>query len=194
MPCRLGASAGNPLPCLLCPFHPEQLPTQTPFRFWRKTKPGGFPAFKTYPADLLQPLNPEKESGFDFVLEPHLIIGLRNQQKQDSSCKIKILVLDSDFGSEGNENWTEQEFNAKIVCQREGKEPLVKGKQKIMLTDGVGTIQDLCFSDNSSWTKCKKFRLGARALQSTSNMGQVRIKEAISEAFTVRHHRVKNKF
>ncbi|KAK0601033.1 hypothetical protein LWI29_020718 [Acer saccharum] len=58
MSCRLRASAGNPLPCLLCPFHPEQLPTQTPFRFWRKTKPGGFPAFKTYPADLLVPVNP----------------------------------------------------------------------------------------------------------------------------------------
>ncbi|KAK3198185.1 hypothetical protein Dsin_021600 [Dipteronia sinensis] len=109
-----------------------------------------------------------------------------------SSLEIEILVLDGDFGYEGNENWTEQEFNAKIVCQREGKGPSVKGKQKIMLTDGVGTIQDLSFSDHSSWIKCKKFRLGARVLQNTSNMGQVRIKGAITEAFKVRDHRSKN--
>ncbi|KAK3198192.1 hypothetical protein Dsin_021607 [Dipteronia sinensis] len=108
-----------------------------------------------------------------------------------SSLEIEIVVLDGDFGYEGNENWTEQEFNAKIVCQREGKGQLVKGKLKLMLTDGVGTIQDLSFSDNSSWIKCKKFRLGARVLQRTSYMGQVRIKGAITEAFTVKDHRSK---
>ncbi|KAK0601733.1 hypothetical protein LWI29_026947 [Acer saccharum] len=83
------------------------------------------------------------------------------------------------------------DFNVKIVHQREDKGPLVKGKQNIKLRGGVGTIQDLSFSDNSSWIKCKKFRLGARVLQSTSNMGQVRIKEAITEAFAVKDYRSK---
>ncbi|KAK1582627.1 hypothetical protein Q3G72_016845 [Acer saccharum] len=108
-----------------------------------------------------------------------------------SSLEIEILVLDGDFGFEENENWTEMDFNVKIVHQREDKGPLVKGKQNIKLRGGVGTVQDLSFSDNSSWIKCKKFRLGARVLQSTNNMGRVRIKEAITEAFTVRDHRSK---
>ncbi|KAK1581107.1 hypothetical protein Q3G72_003217 [Acer saccharum] len=108
-----------------------------------------------------------------------------------SSLEIEIVVLDGDFGFEENENWTEMEFNDKIVPQREGKGPLVKGKQKIKLRGGVGIIEDLSFSDNSSRIKCKMFRLGARVLQSTSNMGRVRIKEAITEAFTVRDHRCK---
>ncbi|KAK1547906.1 hypothetical protein Q3G72_011709 [Acer saccharum] len=109
-----------------------------------------------------------------------------------SSMEIKIHVLDGDFGSKANDNWTE-EFNAKIVCSRERKELVVKGKQNITLKNGVGTMDDLRFFDNSSWTKCKKFRLGARALQSTSNMGQVRIKEAITQPFAVRDHRGKIK-
>ncbi|KAK1582684.1 hypothetical protein Q3G72_017319 [Acer saccharum] len=108
-----------------------------------------------------------------------------------SSIEIGIVVLDGDFGFEEYENWTEMEFNAKIVDQREGKGPLVKGKQKIKLRGGVGIIEDLSFSDNSSWIKCKMFRLGARVLQSTNNMGRVGIKEAITEAFTVRDHRSK---
>ncbi|KAK2638153.1 hypothetical protein Ddye_025948 [Dipteronia dyeriana] len=41
---------------------------------------------------------------------------------------------------------------------------------------------------NQSWIKCKKFRLGARVLQNTSYIGQVRIKEAITEAFAVRDY------
>ncbi|KAK2638336.1 hypothetical protein Ddye_026131 [Dipteronia dyeriana] len=107
-----------------------------------------------------------------------------------SSMEIKIHVLDGDFGSDSHENWTEEEFKDKIVRERKDKGPLLKGKQNITLKDGVGTI-DLCFSDNSSWIKCKKFRLGARVLQSTSYMGQVRIKEAITEAFAVRDYRSK---
>ncbi|KAK3198232.1 hypothetical protein Dsin_021647 [Dipteronia sinensis] len=107
-----------------------------------------------------------------------------------SSMEIEIVVLDGDFGSEGNENWTEQEFNANIVQQRKSKGPLVKGKQNITLRKGVGIIDDLSFSDNSSWKDCGKFRLGARVLQSMS-MGQARIKEAVSQAFAVRDHRVK---
>ncbi|TXG65207.1 hypothetical protein EZV62_006482 [Acer yangbiense] len=106
-----------------------------------------------------------------------------------SSIEIGIVVLEGNFGFKSHENWIEQEFNDKIVHQR-GEKPLLKGKQNIMLTDGVGSIDDLKFSVNSSWTNCKKFRLGARVLKS-SNMGQVRIKEAITEAFTVRDQRGK---
>ncbi|KAK4849998.1 hypothetical protein QYF36_002868 [Acer negundo] len=109
-----------------------------------------------------------------------------------SSLEIEIVVLDGDFNVEENENWTEMEFNAKIVHQSGYDKPLMKGKQKLTLRDGVGTIDDLSFSDNSSWIKCKKFRLGARVVQNSSNMGQVRIKEAITEAFAVKDYPVKS--
>ncbi|KAK0599403.1 hypothetical protein LWI29_004957 [Acer saccharum] len=108
-----------------------------------------------------------------------------------SSIEIEIVVLDGDFGFEGHENWTEQEFNDNIVLQRGNHKPLVKGKQNITLREGVGSIDDLKFAVNSNWTNCKKFRLGARVLQSSTNMGQVRIREAITEAFTVRDQRGK---
>ncbi|TXG65218.1 hypothetical protein EZV62_006493 [Acer yangbiense] len=107
-----------------------------------------------------------------------------------SSIEIEIVVLGGDFGFEGQENWTKKQFKAKIVHQR-GDKRLLKGKQNITMRDGVGSIDDLSFSFNSSWIECKKFRLGASVLQRNSNMGQVRIREAISEAFTVRNHRGK---
>ncbi|KAK1582638.1 hypothetical protein Q3G72_016894 [Acer saccharum] len=109
-----------------------------------------------------------------------------------SSIEIEIVVLDGDFHFEENENWTEMEFNTKIVHQRGYDKPLVKGKQIITLRDGVGTVDDLSFSDNSSWIRCKMFRLGARVVQSRSKISQVRIKEAITEAFAVKDYPVKS--
>ncbi|KAI9185080.1 hypothetical protein LWI28_003963 [Acer negundo] len=109
-----------------------------------------------------------------------------------SSIKIEIVVLEGDFSFEGN--WTEPEFNAKIVNKKKDKGPLlVKGKQVITLKNGVGTIDDLSFFSISSWTKSGKFRLGARVLQSNSRGQVIRIKEAKSEAFAVKHLRGKMK-
>ncbi|KAI9185443.1 hypothetical protein LWI28_007266 [Acer negundo] len=104
-----------------------------------------------------------------------------------SSIKIQILVLNGDFGFEDQENWTEQEFGAKVVRERDGRKPLVTGELNITFRDGVGMISDIIFTDNSSWIRCRKFRLGARLLKSIG--GQVRIKEARSEAFVVKDHR-----
>ena len=69
----------------------------------------------------------------------------------------------------------------------------MKGKQNITLRKGVGIIDELSFLDNSSWNACGMFRLGAGVLQ-RSSMGQVRIKEAISQAFAMRDYRGKSKF
>ncbi|KAH9755449.1 hypothetical protein KPL71_015788 [Citrus sinensis] len=104
-----------------------------------------------------------------------------------SSMKVEILVLNGDFGSDDHENWTEREFLEKIVREREGKRPLVTGELHITLKDGVGILSDIVFTDNSSWIRCRKFRLGARVLQ--KGCREVRIKEAKSEAFVVKDHR-----
>ncbi|KAF8392624.1 hypothetical protein HHK36_022972 [Tetracentron sinense] len=104
-----------------------------------------------------------------------------------SSIKIEIIVLDGDFGTDGQEDWTEKEFAASILREREGKRPLVMGDLVISLIDGFGHLGDITFTDNSSWIRSRKFRLGARAVQSTCS--EERIREARSEAFIVKDHR-----
>ncbi|XAR49274.1 hypothetical protein NMG60_11032406 [Bertholletia excelsa] len=104
-----------------------------------------------------------------------------------SSIKIEIVVLDGDFGSDDQEDWTEKEFNKHVVREREGKRPLVTGELVITLREGVGFIGDISFTDNSSWIRSRKFRLGARTHRSIST--DVRIREARSAAFVVKDHR-----
>ncbi|KAL0454731.1 UNVERIFIED_CONTAM: Calmodulin-binding protein 60 C [Sesamum latifolium] len=57
-----------------------------------------------------------------------------------SSAKVNIVVLDGDFGPDGQEEWTKKEFNRRIVKNREGKRPLVAGELMVPLKDGVGHI------------------------------------------------------
>ncbi|KAK0599979.1 hypothetical protein LWI29_010396 [Acer saccharum] len=130
----------------------------------------------------------DKNDGFVEIKLVDTITGKIAEVGALPSIKIEIVVLDGNFGFEENGNWTGMDFNAKVVKPR--KLRLVKGKQKITLRGGVGSIEDLSFTDNSSWIKGRKFRLGARAVESNS-MGQVIFKEAVSEAFVVRDKRQK---
>ncbi|XP_052194137.1 calmodulin-binding protein 60 B-like isoform X9 [Diospyros lotus] len=104
-----------------------------------------------------------------------------------SSMKVGIVPLDGDFGANDQGDWTEQEFNAKIVHAREGKKPLVTGELEIILRNGVGEIKNVSFTDNSSWIRSRRFRLGARAVSSIPN--EVRVREARSEPFMVKDQR-----
>ncbi|KAF3454576.1 hypothetical protein FNV43_RR05024 [Rhamnella rubrinervis] len=108
-----------------------------------------------------------------------------------SSIKVEILALNGDFGSDGSEDWTEKQFYDSVVRERDGKRPLVTGDLTIQFTEGVGYIGDVSFTDNSSWIRSRKFRLGARVLEKNSSgeSRQVRIREARSEAFVVKDHR-----
>ncbi|KAK4424572.1 Calmodulin-binding protein 60 C [Sesamum alatum] len=102
-----------------------------------------------------------------------------------SSVKVKIVVLDGDFGPD-HEEWTQKEFNRRIVKNREGKRPLVAGELIVPLQDGVGYIGEISFTDNSSWIRSGKFRLGAQVHASSD---ELRIREAISSSFKVKDHR-----
>ncbi|KAF5739902.1 hypothetical protein HS088_TW12G01114 [Tripterygium wilfordii] len=104
-----------------------------------------------------------------------------------SSKRIEVVVLDGGFGSDEKEVWTEKEFNDNIVREREGKRPLVTGELIITLKNGVGHIGEVFFTDNSSWIRCRKFRLGVKITQKTSD--EVRIREGRSEPFMVKDHR-----
>ncbi|XP_073056460.1 calmodulin-binding protein 60 A-like [Primulina eburnea] len=103
-----------------------------------------------------------------------------------SSGQVEIVVLEGDFDGNEGDNWTTEDFKNNIVREREGKKSLVTGDVIVTLKDGIAPIDDISFTDNSSWTRSRKFRLGARLFENT---GGTRVKEAKSEAFIVRDHR-----
>ncbi|KAK1374032.1 Calmodulin-binding protein 60 B [Heracleum sosnowskyi] len=102
-----------------------------------------------------------------------------------SSIKIQIVVLNGDFVAGDKENWTKKDFDASVIREREGKRPLVTGDLTLTLRNGVAELGHICFTDNSSWIRSRKFRLGARM----QGMPDVRVKEAKSEPFIVKDHR-----
>ncbi|KAG2578348.1 protein SAR DEFICIENT 1-like [Panicum virgatum] len=105
-----------------------------------------------------------------------------------SSVRLEVLVLDGDFCREDRDWWTADQFNAAIVKAREGKRPLLVGSVNVPMNNhGVAVIDDVSFTDNSSWIRCRRFRIGVRIMPE-SHFG-ARIQEAISESFTVKDHR-----
>uniref|UniRef100_A0A8R7UQ36 Uncharacterized protein n=1 Tax=Triticum urartu TaxID=4572 RepID=A0A8R7UQ36_TRIUA len=105
----------------------------------------------------------------------------------ESSAKLDIVVLEGDFNNEDEEGWTEEEFDSHIVKEREGKRPIITGDIQVTLKEGVGTIGEFTFTDNSSWIRSRKFRLGLKIASGFCE--GVRIREAKTEAFMVKDHR-----
>ncbi|XP_021742646.1 calmodulin-binding protein 60 A-like [Chenopodium quinoa] len=104
-----------------------------------------------------------------------------------SSIKVEIFALNGDFAADGRENWSESEFNENILREREGKRPLLVGETSFSLIGGLGTIGNITFTDNSSWVRSRKFKLGVRVVSRASH--GIGIREAVSEAFMVLDHR-----
>ncbi|KAJ9185976.1 hypothetical protein P3X46_005541 [Hevea brasiliensis] len=105
-----------------------------------------------------------------------------------SCMKIEIVVLDGDFGLDNREDWGDNEFDANVIRERERRRPLITGGDiNVTLEAGVGLISDIVFTDNSSWQRSRKFRLGARLVPRTCS--EARIREARSEPFVVKDHR-----
>ncbi|MCO5571712.1 hypothetical protein L7F22_025459 [Adiantum nelumboides] len=102
-----------------------------------------------------------------------------------SSAKLEVVVLDGDFANEDDE-WTAEDFEKYVVKERDGKRPLLTGDLNVTLKEGVGTLGELTFTDNSSWIRSRKFRLGVRV---APGLCEARIKECKTEAFTVKDHR-----
>ncbi|KAF7819893.1 protein SAR DEFICIENT 1-like [Senna tora] len=107
------------------------------------------------------------------------------------SIKLELVVLDGDFPAAGDKEawWTTEEFNGRIVKERAGKRPLLTGELNLTLRDGIAPIGgDIEFTDNSSWIRSRKFRVGVRVAPGGS-VGGVRIREGFTEAFMVKDHR-----
>ncbi|XP_068642317.1 calmodulin-binding protein 60 D-like isoform X1 [Aristolochia californica] len=105
----------------------------------------------------------------------------------ESSMRVEIMVLEGDFEGDDEENWTFENFKDNIVREREGKRPLLMGDAFLNLNEGTGLVGELAFTDNSSWTRSRKFKLGARV--PNGSFGGVRVREAKTEPFVVKDHR-----
>ncbi|CAN0914093.1 Calmodulin-binding protein 60 B [Linum grandiflorum] len=103
-----------------------------------------------------------------------------------SSLKVEITVLNGDFVSE---DWSDRDFSNNVIRERDGRRPLVTGELNIVLSDGVGQLSDLAFTDNSSWIRCRQFRLGAKPVQKSTSGEVIRIREGRSEPFVVKDQR-----
>lgn len=110
----------------------------------------------------------------------------------ESCVKLDVIVLEGDFSNEDDDNWSEEEFESHIVKEREGKRPLLTGDLQVTLKEGVGTLGELTFTDNSSWIRSRKFRLGLKVASGCCE--GMRIREAKTEAFTVKDHRGECKY
>lgn len=108
-----------------------------------------------------------------------------------SSIKVEIVVLDGDFPKGDCKTWSSREFDKNIVRERTGKRPLLAGDVIVTMRDGFAEIGDIEFTDNSSWVRGRKFRLGARVVPGSRQ--DFNIREAITEAFTVKDHRGERK-
>ncbi|KAM0013952.1 putative CALMODULIN-BINDING PROTEIN60 [Helianthus debilis subsp. tardiflorus] len=104
-----------------------------------------------------------------------------------SSLKVEIVALDGDFSADDEEDWPEKDFDAKLIPARDGRRPLITGELLVTLQNGVADLGELCFTDNSSWRRSRKFRIGARVKKDTCTGS--RIREAKSQAFIVKDHR-----
>ena len=102
----------------------------------------------------------------------------------ESSVKLDLIVLEGDFN---DDNWTQEKFESHVVKEREGKRPLLTGDLQVTLKEGVGTLGELTFTDNSSWIRSRKFRLGLKVASGCCE--GIRVREAKTDAFTVKDHR-----
>lgn len=109
------------------------------------------------------------------------------QTGPESSAKLNVVVLEGDFNEEEDDDWTKEHFESHEVKEREGKRPILTGDLQLTLKEGVGTLGDLSFTDNSSWIRSRKFRLGLKV--SSGYCEGIRIREAKTEGFAVKDHR-----
>lgn len=103
------------------------------------------------------------------------------------ALRVELVPVYGDFPQDGREDWSDDEFQRNVVKERAGKRPLLTGDVSLALRDGRATVGELQFTDNSSWVRCRKFRIAARVVPGAWD--GARVQEAMTEAFIVRDHR-----
>jgi len=126
----------------------------------------------------------------------HIIFNGSNIKDRDGR-PLEVILVDMDTGSPlsklrpgplsiefvplKGDYCTADEFQRAIVRERQGK--LLTGQVRINMRDGRATVGELQFSDKSSWSHGRRFRIGARVVPGSYDGG--RIAEAITETFMV---------
>ncbi|KAJ9559853.1 hypothetical protein OSB04_005013 [Centaurea solstitialis] len=99
-----------------------------------------------------------------------------------AAAKVEIVALEGDCNDDEAENWSSHEFNNKIICDWNGKKVL-QGNTFLNLEKGVGSVDKISFTHNSTWKKKRNCRLGARCVNG------IFATEAKTESFLVRDKR-----
>ncbi|KAI3995767.1 hypothetical protein MKX01_007246, partial [Papaver californicum] len=107
----------------------------------------------------------------------------------ESSAKLDVVVLQGDFNDKCSDNWTQEEFTNCIVKERKGRGPLLIGDLQVTLRKGAGKLGNLFFTDNSSWTSNKMFKVGAKVADGYCE--SLHIVEGSTNAFRVKDQRGK---
>ncbi|XP_056162160.1 uncharacterized protein LOC115662154 isoform X2 [Syzygium oleosum] len=107
------------------------------------------------------------------------------QSGPGSTTKLKIVVFDGDVEKV---DWTREQLESHLLSKGcENRKPLLSGDLLVTLEGGIGTLGDFTFTQDSSWTKSGKYRLGVKVSWRCSDA--VHIHGTISEAFTVEDSR-----
>ncbi|KAL6847423.1 hypothetical protein ACP4OV_023276 [Aristida adscensionis] len=103
-----------------------------------------------------------------------------------SSAKVEVVALHGNFNARNEESWTTEEFEKHIVSGREKSAQLLTGNLMLKLSGGEAFLESATFTDNSSFTSTKKFRLGLRLVNPAGD----RVLEGVTDPFRVKERRV----
>ncbi|KAK3030088.1 hypothetical protein RJ639_037636 [Escallonia herrerae] len=106
----------------------------------------------------------------------------------EAAAVVEIVILEGEFKDGERDSWTHEDFNDKIVREREGRKSILRGNTYLKLQEGTVSLGRISITHNSDWMKNCKLRIGARVVDNSSG---IRIKEAISESFPVKDRRSK---
>ncbi|CAL5401138.1 unnamed protein product [Camellia sinensis] len=143
---------------------------------------------KTFP-DVVWTGREETDTSIEVALVDSLTGQVVNSGSEASAI-VQIVVVESEFNGK---NWTKEEFNSKIVKVREKngrKIAILAGDFHVNLEGGIGVLGHVKFTQNRIWMEKHEFRLGARIVDDDGSHG-IRVREAITEPFTLRDKRLK---
>jgi hypothetical protein len=103
-----------------------------------------------------------------------------------SSARVEVVALHGNFNAKSEELWSPEEFSKHIVSGREKSAQLLSGNLILKLNGGEALLENAIFTDNSSFTSTKMFRLGLRLV----NPSGERVLEGVTKPFRVKERRV----
>ncbi|THF95108.1 hypothetical protein TEA_016974 [Camellia sinensis var. sinensis] len=109
----------------------------------------------------------------------------------EASAKVEIVVVEGDFDGDTRSNSALEDFNNKIVREKEGRKSLLSGNVYLNLKEGIGFVGEISFTHNANWMKRCELRLGAKVVD---NFNGARVREALTESFFVKDRRSTCKF